>query len=453
MIENTSLAARAVRFSMAFLLAASAVSLVLAGALGAPPLAAQESRSSAQARDVSPPNRVRDAARRILENSFNPSIGIILNGRYQWFEAEESEFARFAVGHEGERGRKGLSIDESELNFSANVDDKFYGSLTAALVLEEGSQIVELEEAYVQTLPAFGLLRGLTVKAGRAFWTFGYLNEHHAHTDDFADRPLPYRVFLNRAFNDDGVQASYVLPIDFYTELGAGMYRGDDFPFGGSDGSGIEAWSVFARLGGDIGANQNWRIGGSVLSGRARSGRNTEGIVFTGDTALYGADFRYSWAPTGNRRQQELILQAEYIWRDEDGFYTGGEDPHADEMDPPPDPAAPPEEFPFDGSASGWYVQGVYKFAQPWRVGVRVSQLLRPDVPMRDEDGEKEPFASLNQPGHDPLAIALMGDWTHSEFSRLRLQYNHEVLSDGNEDNQVVLQYVMSLGAHAAHKY
>ena len=51
-----------------------------------------------------------------------------------------------------------------------------------------------------------GLIRvakkaGLNIKAGRAFWTLGYLNEHHAHADDFADRPLPYRAYLNKAFN------------------------------------------------------------------------------------------------------------------------------------------------------------------------------------------------------------------------------------------------------------
>ena len=74
------------------------------------------------------------------------------------------------------------------------------------------------------------------------------MNEHHAHTDDFADRPLPYRAFLNKAYNDDGIEVSYVLPTDFYTEIGGGVFRGDDFPFGGSDGEGIGAFSAFARF-------------------------------------------------------------------------------------------------------------------------------------------------------------------------------------------------------------
>jgi hypothetical protein len=55
--------------------------------------------------------------------------------------------------------------------------------------------------------------------------------------------------------------------------------------------------------------------------------------------------------------------------------------------------------------------------------------------------------------GYDPEAVAVMLDWTNSEFSRLRLQYNEEKLAAGQEDEQVILQYVMSIGAHGAHKY
>ena len=85
--------------------------------------------------------------RRIFDNTFNPSIGVILNGRYSEFSAISSEFSGFAVGEEGERGREGLAIDESEINFSASVDDKFYSSLTAAIVREDGEDKIELEES------------------------------------------------------------------------------------------------------------------------------------------------------------------------------------------------------------------------------------------------------------------------------------------------------------------
>ena len=84
-------------------------------------------------------------------------------------------------------------------------------------------------------------------KFGRAFWNVGVLNPQHAHADDFADRPLPYRVFLNKAYNDDGLEASYLFGS---SEIGFGIFRGEDFPFGNtaaSEGTGSDAWSAFYK--------------------------------------------------------------------------------------------------------------------------------------------------------------------------------------------------------------
>jgi hypothetical protein len=374
------------------------------------------------------------ASRSVRDNSFNPSIGVILNGQYRSFSEDEGDVAGFAVGHEGERGKEGLSVEHTELNFSANVDDKFYGSTTAAIAEHEGETEIELEEAFVQTLPGMGLPTGAAIKAGRALWTLGYLNEHHTHADDFSDRPLPYRVFLDNAFNDDGAEFTYVLPTGFYSEIGGGIFRGDDYPFGSANGDGIGAWSGFARVGGDIGNNQNWRIGGYILSGDTNVRTSNEAVVnFVGDTRLYAADVRYTWAPTGNPREQEVLLQGEYFWRDEDGTYE--------------DTDAATGAVPFNDRLAGWYAQAVYKFHPQWRIGTRYSQLQSPNVPAGLVG------SLLDSGGHDPRAFAVMTDWTNSEFSRVRLQYNREELAQGQKDNQFLLQYIMSIGAHGAHKY
>ena len=159
-------------------------------------------------------------------------------------------------------------------------------------------------------------------RAGR-LWTFGYLNEHHAHGDDFADRPLPYKAFLDGAYNDDGVQLSIVLPGDLYKEIGGGVFRGGDIPFGGSE-TGREAYSAYVRLGGDLTAGSALRVGAYVLDGEAvdRAGVHgheedehahedgddhedhdhaeffSEGS-FSGDTRLFGVDFRYNLRADG----------------------------------------------------------------------------------------------------------------------------------------------------------
>ncbi|NKB19202.1 MAG: hypothetical protein GKS01_01540 [Alphaproteobacteria bacterium] len=388
-----------------------------------------ETKKASSAKTATPAG----SSRSVKDNSFNPSIGLILNGRASSFSENSSEFAGFAVGEEGERGKEGLSIGESELNFSANVDDKFYGSATLAVVQEDGSDKIELEEVYIQTLPDAGLPDGLRLKAGRAFWTLGYLNEHHAHADDFADRPLPYRAFLNKSFNDDGVEVSYVVPSDMYIELGGGVFRGDDFPAGGS-ASGLGAFSAYARVGGDIGDNQSWRLGAYALHSDVNSRATGEGAVtFVGKSNIYAADIRYTWAPDGNAKNKELILQAEFFNRDEDGTYN--------------DTGAGTGNVNFDDSSQGWYAQAVYKFAPSWRLGARYSQLLAADTPAGLVG------SALDSAGHDPSAISVMGDWTNSEFGRIRLQYNREELSDGKKDNQFLVQYIMSIGAHGAHAF
>ena len=52
----------------------------------------------------------------------------------------------------------------------------------------------------------------------------------------------------------------------------------------------------------------------------------------------------------------------------------------------------------------------------------------------------------------DPTRYSLMVDWSNSEFSRLRFQYNHDSARE-ESDNQFGLQYIFSIGAHGAHSF
>lgn len=370
-------------------------------------------------------------SRSVGDNSFNPSIGIILNGRYSSYSENDSGIAGFAVGHEGERPEEGLRIDETEMNFSASVDDKFIANATIALHEHDGEMEVEAEEAYFQTT---GLPAGLGVKAGRFFVPLGYLNEQHSHADDFADRPLLSRAFLGGHYSDDGVEASLVLPTDFYSEIGLGGFRGRGFAAEGGDGSDLGAWNAYARVGGDLGAETSWRLGVSTLqtNGIDRAG-NEDAVLFSGDSDLYGIDGRLVWAPNGNNHEQEVILQGEYFLRDEDGTY--------DDTDLGTGAVA------YNGNQSGWYAQAIYKFDPQWRIGARYSALSADDVPAGLAG------SALDGEGHNPWAASGMVDWSNSEFSRLRFQYNREELTDQQKDNQFLLQYVMSIGAHGAHPF
>ena len=53
----------------------------------------------------------------------------------------------------------------------------------------------------------------------------------------------------------------------------------------------------------------------------------------------------------------------------------------------------------------------------------------------------------------DPSRTTLMLDWAPSEFSRVRLQWANDRVRYGLVDNQFLIQYQMSLGAHGAHGF
>ncbi|KPK56729.1 MAG: hypothetical protein AMS22_00095 [Thiotrichales bacterium SG8_50] len=380
----------------------------------------------------------------ISGNSFNPAISLILDGKYTSYDSDPEDYRipGFQLGPEAELAPGGFSAQHSELAISANVDDWFYGALTAALATHEGETSVELEEAYIETL---ALGAGFKLKAGRFYSGVGYLNQQHAHRWDFADTALVYRALFGNQLSDDGVQLSWVAPTDVYLMLGAEISRGERFPAAGAANDGAGAASAFAKVGGDVGDSHAWQAGLSYWSadvegresgGDAHDGGPSETASFTGDSTLYGLDVVWKWAPHGNPQRRNLKLQFEYFARDESGdVELVGSDPL--------------ETSSYDGTQRGWYAQAVYQFIPRWRVGLRYDQLEA------DNDGSDPAVlaeAGLDDEGYTPQRYAVMVDYSHSEYSRLRLQYNRDE-SYPEADNQWVLQYVMSLGAHGAHRF
>ena len=382
----------------------------------------------------------------VTENKFNPAISLILDGRYANFgnDPEDYELPGFALGGESGLGSRGLSVGESELAFSANVDDKFYGKATIGFHNEDGGTEVDLEEAYIQTL---GLGGGFTVKAGRFFSAMGYVNEQHAHAWDFADAPLIYRGLFGDQLRDDGLQVTYVAPTDTFLQLGAELLSGSLFPAGGEQND-IGAATVFAHIGGDIGIAHSWQIGlshwqannieGRTSGGHSHGGSTTaETPSFDGDSTINALDFVYKWAANGNSRGQQVKFQFEYFDRKEDGMVTMLN-------------SGPPiETSSYDGDQSGWYAQLIYQFKPQWRAGLRYDQLDSDN--QGSDDGVLEE-AGLDNEGHTPKRTSVMVEWVPSEFSRVRLQYNRDE-SYENSDDQMILQYTMSLGSHGAHQF
>jgi len=382
---------------------------------------------------------------RNTENSFNPAISVILDGRYADFDNDPDayELPGFALGGEAGLGDEGFSLGHTELTISANVDDKFYGEATLAVHEHEGETEVEIEEAFIQTL---GLGNGITIKAGRFFSAMGYLNEQHEHAWDFADAPLIYRGLFGDHLTDDGIQVSYIAPTDLYLQIGAELFSGDKFPAGGNS-QGVGAWTAFTSIGGDLGIEHSWSMGLShwnandiddrTSGGHSHGdGEDEETPSFSGESKITALDLVYKWAPQGNPKNRNLKLQFEYFDRDEDGMITMLN-------------SDPLESSTYDGEQSGWYAQAVYQFVPQWSTGFRYDRLSSDNS---GSDGEILAEAGLDDEGHTPERYSAMLQWTPSEFSRLRLQFNQDK-SYEDSDNQIFLQYTHSLGSHGGHQF
>ena len=158
----------------------------------------------------------------------------VLQGGYASYSQDPEDFhlEGMPLGGEARLQDEGLSLWETELTASANVDNLFYGQTTIGLHTHDGDIEVDIEEAFIDTL---ALPAGLGLRFGRFYSSVGYLNEKHTHMWDFADTPLPYQAFLGGQYRDDGIRASWIAPLDtLFLEFGAETLSGDSYPGGGN---------------------------------------------------------------------------------------------------------------------------------------------------------------------------------------------------------------------------
>ena len=403
--------------------------------------------ATASAAEMLPAEAAPAPAAAASPSAFNPAISLILAGNYADTsrEPEDWRMAGFIPGgDEIGPGERSFNLGESELVMSASVDPYFTASLIAAIT---GENEIEVEEAFFRTT---SLPEGFTLKGGRFFSGFGYLNEVHAHAWDFADQPLVYQALFGGQRSQDGVQLKWLAPVDLFLELGAETGNGEAFPGTRQGGNGLNGVTVFAHVGGDLGDNASWRAGGSWIDLDAddRNYEDTDAAgnpvvnAFTGSSETWIADAVLKWAPGGNSASRYLELQGEYMRRRESGIL---------EFDV--ENAALGDAY--RSTQSGWYVQGVYQFRPRWRAGLRYDALDSGDTDIGLVTSGV--LTSADFPAllaGDPTRTTLMLDWSPSEFSRWRLQYAwDEARDDGDTDRQLQLQYLFGIGAHGAHKY
>ncbi len=398
-------------------------------------------RNDAESRDARS-GAAEYSGRKTTNNQFNPAISVIIDGVYASYtnDPEDYRIPGFALGGEADLAPEGFSLGHSEIVFSNNIDDKFYGQFTLAIAEHDNELEAELEEAFFETLSLGG---GFSIRGGRFYSAVGYLNQQHEHAWDFQDAPLVYRALFGNRYFDDGLRVSVIMPTALFLEFGGEAFSGRKYPAGGTH-DGVGSWVAYANIGGDIGASHSWQAGMSYWAadkiereyGGHSHGGAAEIPLFEGDSRIAGLNAVYKWAPAGNYRERNVKLQFEYFNREDEGSLTLLN-------------SDPLEISSLDGRQDGWYAQATWKFARSWRAGIRYDRL---DSDNSGSDSGVLGEVGLLSNGHTPERAGVMAEWVPGEYSRIRLQYNHDDAYQVS-DEQVYLQYTFSIGSHGAHPF
>ncbi len=367
------------------------------------------------------------ATRQTTPGLLNPAISLIVDGNVYSSSLAKAELKEIVIpGYlsGGEREfQEGFNLRAAEMTFFAPVDPYF--NLYATIPITESG--VELEEAYFVTtfLPA-----GLQLKGGKFKSGFGRLNALHPHAWDFADAPLAYRAFLGEeGLGEKGVQLTYLPRLPVYVVLGIEALQGDNpILFGQDAGSGVHAFTGFAKASIDLSSDQTLLFGGSVTGGKTRTDTAAPDSALTGSSTLYGAELTYKWKPS---KQKSLTVQSEYLFRRQAGEIQSAS-------------SAVPGSL--RRSQDGWYVQAVRQSGR-WRLGVRwdVLGVFQDDFRLA---GTKTDFGSR------PDRLTGSVDFNPTEFSRIRLQYNYDQSTGtGTTNHEVLIQVIFGIGAHGAHPF
>ena len=339
--------------------------------------------------------------------------------------------------------QRGFNARNIELALDGAVDPYFEGFANIVFKLDnDNATEVEVEEAFMQTT---SLPFNLQLKGGQFFAAFGRINAVHPHAWDFADDPLVHGLFLGPdGLRGVGAQISWTLPVPWYSQLifaGQNGRGSTGFSFRNPGDNGIffdrrttdrEArglqdfvWIPRWENSVDLSPTQVVLAGVSGAFGSNETGANSR-------TQIYGADFFYKWKSAHAEGGFPFVKwQTEAMYR---RFEAGrGID----------------ESFPVAETFHDWgmYSQVLWGFKKGWVAGIRGDYLHMQDSHFTDD---------LDRQSRSRVSANLT--WYPTEFSKLRLQYNHDFLesnfflSDRQVDS-VFLQFEFILGSHGAHKF
>jgi hypothetical protein len=303
-----------------------------------------------------------------------------------------------------------LEMHESELALQAILDPY----ARADFFISFGETGVNLEEGYL-TFPA--LPGHVELRAGKMRAAFGKINTLHNHVLPWVDRPLVMQNFTGGedGIDDAGFSLTRILPAPggLFLEATGQVFRGD------SDNV-FHSWhpnnlSTVGHLRGyrDITESTNVDVGVSYARGASPQ---APGLF----NQLYGMDATVRWKPLRRAIYHSFTGRTELVWDRNEASLPGGARGFSE-----------PRQTPF-----GYFASGDYQFARRWFAGARFDWSER----------------ALSAFQHDSGGSAVLTYWP-SEFSQVRGQYRRTKYAEGLTANEILFQFLFSIGAHGAHPF
>jgi len=313
------------------------------------------------------------------------------------------------VGEFGTGAKGKLAPREGEVLLFAPIDQTFDGQLSLAAHNESGEAVFEIHELFLSTSK---LIPRSRIRVGQFFLTLGRLNQFHRHDWPFISAPKVHETFFaSEAAIDSGAEYSWLLPVPFYLDITFGVTNG--WTFGHSHVEGTKPLAPVHYIHAVTYNDLFWQ--GGMQTGLTYLARNT----FDSEMMrMVGLDHTAKWREGPNLK---FLLQSEVWWRQLTRTQTSSE--------------------------LGFYIYPQYGISMNWQIGVRLDGFTI--LSLKD--------VANNKVGNFDYGIVPTLSYKASEFSTLRLAYNHKGhLESGSETSRVrslELQGVFILGTHPAHDF
>jgi hypothetical protein len=321
-----------------------------------------------------------------------------------------------AAGNHANRPTPSLEMHESEIGLQEVIDPY----ARADFFISFGEQGVNLEEGYLTftALPA-----GLQLRVGKMRAAFGKVNTLHNHVLSWVDRPLVTQNLVGGedGINDAGLSLSRILPSPkgLFLEGTAQVFRGDsENVFAASRRSQVSTVGHL-RAYSDLSESTNLEAGFSYARGHSPFAE--------GWNQLYGGDLTLRWKPLRRAIYHSFTARSEFVWA----------------RTPAPQGMVKP---------FGFYTSADYQFARRWFLGGRFDRSQRGRcLPTNPETVSAcvDPMGGLLR---DTGGSLLLTYWP-SEFSQIRGQLRRTKYGEGLTANELVFQFMFSMGAHGAHPF